>query len=230
MTVESGSAIGSWAGRPVHDALPYFDSEMSTYKEYVDYLVGQEMEEMRRARVEIEIPPEARSKGEGEGKQWKSAVGAYVRELAATAPSSMFKEDGVDMERYALEGMEPPARKITNEENVQQWKKALERLEVALEYENTNVLNLELLQTYGVACWKRHMEFMSMFREDEQEVLNEVNTEIQHINLERKRNHVKAGETLDTLKQQYYQLIYRNAELEAVCDKLEARVKAAKAK
>ena len=206
----------------MHDSLPYIDAELDQegYRDYVNYVVQEEMQRMRDEGTKICTSssvlgplPEAVNRD--------SAVGRYLKGMGNTYVK--IGDSGIDMKRYDGTWIEPE-RSVGRTRPVHEWLDALKKLCVVLEYENLNVLNCELLQMYGVECWRKHMELVAVFKEKIETVLRAVEVEIQRVSLKRKNSQTAAGRTLSQLKTDYYQLVYRNAELERVCGELQTEV------
>lgn len=125
----------------------------------------------------------------------------------------------LSMKRYELPP--PPPSKITE---LSAWADSVENSMAQLEHQAVRAINLELMLDYGCESWKVYLDVLTAMLAKAQGQLENIKTEIQNVNCQRKLKQMQAGEKLRSLETQWVMLVSKNYEIEQVCAKLEEQI------
>lgn len=131
----------------------------------------------------------------------------------------------MDLERYNLN---PPGSSQSSDPAA--WQAALDNAHAQLEHQLNRLLNLELLVKYGPVTWRAHNEAVASYVSRLEGEVAAARGAIDELNRERKLQQTAAGRELATLQEEYLTLVAKNAELEAVCCRIEAQADELQAK
>lgn len=131
--------------------------------------------------------------------------------------SSAASAAGLDLSRYKLD---PPAG-----EDPVEWRKAIENAQAQLEHQTNRAVNLELLKKFGATKWKIHNEQVAQLKTKLAAELEEAKSRVEQINRKRKTEQVAAGQELSQLEHGYYDLVYKNHQIETANWQLEKKLR-----
>jgi len=104
--------------------------------------------------------------------------------------------------------------------SLEEWERALANAEVQYEHTQTRILNLELLEKYGVSAWKVHLQHLERMEANLRRHLSEQKEAVEAINQARRRDHASADAELSKLSAQYQSLVQRTADIRAACESM----------
>jgi pre-mRNA-splicing factor SPF27 len=125
----------------------------------------------------------------------------------------------MNTKRYELPT--PPQGKLGE---IQAWQESVDNSFAQLEHQSIRLLNLELMDKYGVETWKSALEIMVQMSARAQKQLQEIKKEIQDVNWNRKSKQLQTGEKLSQLNQQWVSLVSCNYEIERAVLNLENQI------
>lgn len=196
----------------VLDGLPYIDTEYAdpTIRSQVDKLVEREMKAFQPPDYLAELPmPSTRG---------TSAVLRDVLERKAPPVRAPF-----DSARYAVA---PPSKSAAKDP--EQWRAALDRARIQLEYESTRAVNLELSKRYGANAWKGFTGLLADMDRSANAGLEQAKAQSNDVNRKRKASQLTVAPSLQNAHRKWAQYVARNNELHAVCTQLEKQVEKAR--
>lgn len=191
MTTEAPSII---------DALPYVDST-------IDDDEGKRLEAMKEVDDEMDIFPPQRD---------------YIDYLPYDG-SRRFKTPLIEHEHSCIENNEtrPPASELaimrtktlsTSIPTVDDDELAdcLKFLKIKLEYRQRQLINLELMKSYGEPAWEQYISESEKLSANLQDEMNNLNKRTQEVNWRRKTDQERTVKTLDLLKTEWTYLADKN--------------------
>jgi len=190
------------------DALPYFDSgyDEPGVKQAAFALIE---EECRRYRPT---------------KNYLDVLGPANLHLFETdVMKNEFKrlEQRLPMEVLSMKRYELPPPSAGKQTEVSGWTEAVENSYAQLEHQANRILNLEIMADYGPHAWRAYNQTLTtMFNESEKQ-LNNLKSQIQAVNLQRKNEQSTTGEKLRRLDQTWVGLVSKNYEIECALLELE---------
>jgi pre-mRNA-splicing factor SPF27 len=107
--------------------------------------------------------------------------------------------DSISMQRYEL-----PPPPVNKKSDVNAWNECVNNSKAQLEHQVSRILNLELLNEYGTGAWRAYNETLKSMLDQSEKQLENIKKNIQNVNLARKNEQTKAGETISLLEQRYY--------------------------
>lgn len=107
----------------------------------------------------------------------------------------------------------PPASSMMDTDELELLRKCFDQLKIKLEYRHRQLINLELIRSYGSLAWEQYILAC-------EQLGNEINLEqenlerrTQEVNWDRKSHQEKALRALNILKNEWNNLVDRNREL-----------------
>jgi len=110
---------------------------------------------------------------------------------------------------------------IPNTAAPEAWQAALESAQLRLEHQILRLINFELLNNYGANAWKIYNQNLTFTKQLLIKHLDGVKAEILLLNKHRKSEQLTAGVTLSKLESKWQELVVKNIEIDAACQKLE---------
>ncbi|EQC26913.1 hypothetical protein SDRG_15246 [Saprolegnia diclina VS20] len=108
---------------------------------------------------------------------------------------------------------------------VEAWQTANANAKVAIEYETSRILNLEMLNKYGADRWKLHVGVLSGVHDKCVMELDESKAATEVINVKRKQEQLLNADKLWGLERKRDDLLRKTQYIEAACDAIERDVK-----
>ncbi|GMH47746.1 hypothetical protein TL16_g10265 [Triparma laevis f. inornata] len=112
-----------------------------------------------------------------------------------------------------------PTGALTND--VQAWKQAVSQLKSKVETSHSNLINLELLSTFGQTSWLRHNKELTSLNINTSNHLNSLRLEVDSINSTRKNEQEAASARHGVLERKWYDLVGRNESLKRALEEKE---------
>eukprot|EP00053_Salpingoeca_punica_P005052 m.52398 g.52398 ORF g.52398 m.52398 type:complete len:210 (-) comp13069_c0_seq1:313-942(-) len=193
-----------------YSALPYLDTdyEHPLVRQMVNNLVEEEKKTFRPSAKtylsRIEPAPEFNA------ERYGVLAAEFERVAKGAAQTPM------DMSRYEL----PPPSKA-EQGSVEAWQQSVHNAQAQLEHQLNRIDNLELLNTYGVSAWKKHVSSLEAAEKYFEQRLTKLKQQLQELNWQRKSEQVQAGRQMYELEVRWGELINKNLEVAAACKALE---------
>eukprot|EP00741_Cyanophora_paradoxa_P019847 tig00000217_g19155.t1 len=190
-------------------ALPYIDPLAEEEKELVNQLILEEARTFRSDAQHLASLPH---------------VDLFLKDSPILQSEFARIRDGqpmgsLDMSRYQLEAPQQSKRN-----DVAAWKAATATAQAQLEHQYLRIINLELLNRFGVSSFRVHCEDLRRMLAGIQAQLKQCKMDIENINKERNMEQILVGQKLHNLEVQWQDLIQKNLEIETACHLLERRV------
>eukprot|EP00824_Muranothrix_gubernata_P019121 TRINITY_DN38675_c0_g1_i1.p2 TRINITY_DN38675_c0_g1~~TRINITY_DN38675_c0_g1_i1.p2 ORF type:complete len:235 (+),score=60.48 TRINITY_DN38675_c0_g1_i1:31-705(+) len=189
------------------DALPYVDNEYA--EEEVRTTVEKLIQEEMACGVAPAQPPTSRV-------TFSSAI--LQAEWSRLERGESMQP--LDTTRYLLEP--PPPEK---QNDLDAWTMALTNARAQVEHQYLRLVNLELLNKYGVNAWRKHNEKMDREASRLRGSVDLVRQSIDETNRKRKVDQMNAESKLHHRELQFQELVAKNHQIEAACVQLEEEIK-----
>ncbi|TPX72778.1 hypothetical protein SpCBS45565_g00369 [Spizellomyces sp. 'palustris'] len=111
-----------------------------------------------------------------------------------------------------------------SESTVEAYKLAVENACAQLEHQNTRMVNLELVHTFGSNAWKLHCFQLEYLKKKVDVQVEQIKKEVLEVNRERKMGQMKTGQTLQTLTYKYSQLLNQTIQVDSATRQLQQEV------
>lgn len=186
------------------DALPYYDTiKDSELKDQVDQLIKNEMKQFKPKNYLEHLPyPEL----------FKSSE--FLR---------------LEFERISkgekLKVIKLPELKKTTSSDPKELEKYLNTLKQMTEYENTKMINLQLMEKYAPASWRLYNSHLEKQKNNLDKELEITKQKIDTVNKKRKFEQLECGTKLTEMSIQWDQLVKKNIELRKEIRNLEQQIK-----
>lgn len=129
------------------------------------------------------------------------------------------KLEAMDVERYNLNP--PAAAQWTNPDA---WRAALDNASAQLEHQHNRLVNLELMLKFGPEVWRAHNESLAAHVARLQAELAETKKATDNMNRERKLQQMAAATELQSLEEDYMNVVLKNADIDLACRQLEQKL------
>lgn len=191
-------------GDIVFDSLPYIDGQLAL--EEAEALIEKEMKLMGR-RPENEVHDTiVLFKGN------PSLQETYNRAEKGQSTSS----GGIDTDRFKL-----PTPK---DEKNGDWKCSVDNAKSQLEYQESRLINLELMSKYGPNQWKLANYQLEHINKALLKEMNDVKESIQAVNRERKQEQIIAAKSINQMRQKRADLYNRIVQVRMANEKLQSTI------
>jgi pre-mRNA-splicing factor SPF27 len=134
--------------------------------------------------------------------------------------SGNYSMPDMDLLRYSM----PPA---TNND-YESWHRAVLNAQTQIEHQTNRLENLELLKSFGANAWRHHLVYLESEKKALDKEFDQMRKEREELNKQRKTDQGSAGNKLTALRDRFYALLTKNAEIIAACEQLEAENQRAK--
>ncbi|OQS07167.1 pre-mRNA-splicing factor SPF27 [Thraustotheca clavata] len=108
---------------------------------------------------------------------------------------------------------------------VEAWSMATNNAKVAIEYQTSRILNLEMLNKYGANRWKLHVGVMNGIHDKFAMELDQSKQECDAVNVKRKQEQLLNADKLRGLQRRRDELVRKTQHIESACEVLEREVK-----
>lgn len=98
-------------------------------------------------------------------------------------------------------------------EEVPDWTECLNKLKIKLEYCQRQMMNLELIKSYGSSAWEQYLLSMERIESDLKTELSVISKSTQEINWKRKSDQERVAKVLDVLNNEWNSFADKNHEL-----------------
>ena len=129
----------------------------------------------------------------------------------------------LDLSRYKLEAPVLPAGASVAAQ-VSAWRAAVDNAQAQVEHQQNRAVNLELLKKFGASAWKAHNQQLTCVRASLSQSLDEAKAQVEQINRKRKSEQLAVGEDLTLLENGFYNLVWKNHEIQLACSQLEQQM------
>jgi hypothetical protein len=127
---------------------------------------------------------------------------------------------GLDQERYRL-----PRPADAQQADAGAWRDALRNAQAQLQHQDTRLVNLELMKTFGVRAWRAHGEAQAQLTAAAEARRDAARAAAEGLNVRRRTVQERHADKLVRLGRKRHELVYTNARLEVATAALEGEVK-----
>lgn len=117
----------------------------------------------------------------------------------------------------------PPASSMMDEQEIDLWNRCLNQVKIKLEYKQKQLINLELLRSYGAPAWEQFIKECERMECNMSQELDTLGEHIREINSRRRNEHEKTKKALDVLENQWEVLTVRNRTLFEEIERMKSR-------
>ena len=128
---------------------------------------------------------------------------------------------GLDQERYRL----PRPAEGAQQADAGAWRGALRNAQAQLQHQDTRLVNLELMKTFGVRAWRAHGEAQAQLTAAAEARRDAARAAAEGLNVRRRTVQERHADKLVRLGRKRHELVYTNARLEVATAALEGEVK-----
>jgi len=107
-------------------------------------------------------------------------------------------------------GVPPPSSTSMDNEELAIWLKCLNQIKIKLEYQSRQMVNLDILKTYGAAAWHEYIERQTWIEASLKNEIALLNKQIQEVNWLRKNDQERVFKTLKLLNNEWCSLADTN--------------------
>jgi len=108
-----------------------------------------------------------------------------------------------------------------DENDLNSIKEANDKCNMISQYNNANLVNLELMQKYSVQAWKDYIDNVNHFKKQLEESNNEMKKNVEELNAKRKYEQMQTSDKIQDAKNKIQFMHYKNEQLEVECAKME---------
>ncbi|KAF0718844.1 Aste57867_1442 [Aphanomyces stellatus] len=146
-----------------------------------------------------------------------------AREMKRVAAN--VKLDVIDTNKYRVAAPTPSQLKQNQEAQLAAWQHATDTAKVAIEYQQTKILNLEMQNKYGASRWKLQVGVMHGINERCKDELEDVRKETEGVNMARKEEQMLNASKLRGLERKRNELQQKTQWIQQACHSLERDLK-----
>ncbi|EFA86287.1 hypothetical protein PPL_00074 [Heterostelium album PN500] len=123
-------------------------------------------------------------------------------------------ENGKAMETLNLTRYKVEAPKDTAKHDESAWKSAVDNAKAQSEHQETRVMNLQLLQRFGLQSWQKYIESKEQLLKELDAKQRDNLHQIEQININRKLDQEQILQTLQSNQNKWFELVHKNHAIE----------------